>query len=191
MRGPQRGRNLVLLLVVGLVGCGSGNGLNLGRVRGKVSVDGAPARAGYVTFQPDTSQQTIGNPAMSTITEDGSFDLSTQYSGDGAIVGFHKVGIVVYDPEPIAEEEVADPQTAPLEFLSTKGQKGAGTGRGASKGKAKADSPTMKDRGGRTFRVLVPDELRNPATSGVTVQVKRGSNTMNFAVRPDGSVDVN
>jgi hypothetical protein len=49
----------------------------------------------------------------------------------------------------------------------------------------------MKDRGGRTFRVLVPDKLRNPATSGITVQVKRGSNAMNFAVRPDGSVDVN
>lgn len=190
MRGPQRGRTLVLILIVGLVGCGTGNGLNLGRVRGKVTVDGAPARAGFVTFQPDTSQQTIGNPAMSTITENGSFDLSTQDSGDGAIVGFHKVGIVVYAPEPIAEESVADPQAAPREFLAAKSQKGSVRGRGASK-QAKAEGPTMKDRAGRTFRVLVPDELRNPATSGITVQVKRGSNTMNFAVRPDGSVDVN
>jgi hypothetical protein len=190
----HRGRILVPVLLAGLVGCGAGNGLNLGRVRGKVTIDGAPARAGFVTFQPDTSQQTTGNPAMSTITADGSYDLSTQDPGDGAIVGFHKVGIVVYDPEPIAEEPAADPQTAPREFLATKGQKvAAKKPRGAAKGagKAEASGRTMKDRGGQTFRVLVPEELSNPATSGITVEVKRGSNAMNFAVRPDGSVDVN
>src|SRR5262249_62179239 len=93
VRGPHGGR--VMTLVGGLlIGCGPGNGLTLGRVRGTVTYKGKPVQNGFVTFQPDASHQTDGPPAMGTINQDGSYALTTQDADDGAVVGTHKVAIL-------------------------------------------------------------------------------------------------
>ena len=76
----------VVPLIAALGGCSSGNGLTLGKVRGTMTYDGEPVRGGEVLFVPDTTKGTVGPPAAGTISEDGSYSVSTQESGDGAVV---------------------------------------------------------------------------------------------------------
>ena len=74
------------------VGCSSDNGLNLARVRGKVTFKGEPVKKGTVFFFPDSSKGTVGPSGVGGIT-DGSYVASTEYGDDGVIVGSHKVGL--------------------------------------------------------------------------------------------------
>src|SRR5262245_43394167 len=89
------------VLVAGCSGCGPDHGMSLGRVSGKVTSRGAPVGFGTVMFMPDSTRGTKGPPAMATLKSTGEFTLSTDSAGDGALVGFHKVGIVGLDPTPI------------------------------------------------------------------------------------------
>lgn len=91
-----------LALTVGLfaIGCGSG-GPTMGKVSGKVTVDGQPLTKGTVTFIATDSK----NPnATGTIDASGNYTLQTTEPGDGAVVGSYKVAISDVDPNALNTE---------------------------------------------------------------------------------------
>lgn len=75
----------VALITIG--GCGWGE-LPMAAVEGKVLYRGEPLQFGNVIFQPQE-----GPPAQGRIQSDGTFRLSTQHRGDGAVLGNHRVSI--------------------------------------------------------------------------------------------------
>lgn len=98
-----------------LVGCGSSSGK--GRVTGKVTAAGQPVTGGSITFAP-LAAPTAGaeggaRPATGRVAEDGTFTLSTDEDGDGALLGRHSV---VYAP-PSAATETPDPRTPPSPYF--------------------------------------------------------------------------
>jgi hypothetical protein len=176
---------LLLALAGGLAGCGPANGLTLGKVHGTITYKGQPVRYGFVTFNPDFTKQTEGPAAMATIADDGSYTMSTEQTGDGAVVGIHKVGITGLDPTPVKAEAVVDPQENPKGYMASK----ASMASLPTKRKSTADT-TFTDKGGKTYRIVTPLPLRNPETSGITVKVGGGSNTVNIVIKENGSVEL-
>ena len=183
---------VVGLLAAVLAGCGSSSGLTLGRVSGRVTDQGEPVRNGTVVFVPDESKGTVGPTAMGIIDRDGNFVLTTSDSGDGAIVGYHKVGITGLEAEPVTTEaEPPPPPPSKDAFGYLKGKAAlAQKARRTTRGSGKSQEETFTDRGGKTFRYAIPKKLSSPENSGIAVQVSRGSNTFHFAVKPDGTVAV-
>jgi hypothetical protein len=171
-------------LLVPVVGC-SGNGLDLVRLSGKVTYKGKPLQNGTVFFMPDESKGTVGPPAVGSITENGSYVLSTESSGDGVIVGTHKVGITGLEPNPVSGESAPDPASAPEDFLKAK----AKAATAARTGAPEKEDDLMTDRGGRKFRLIVPRKLGNPQESGIVVKVDR-SGTVDFAIDDSGKVRI-
>ncbi|MCA9005009.1 MAG: hypothetical protein KDA70_07005 [Planctomycetaceae bacterium] len=60
-------------------------------------MDGKPLTKGNVQFTPDKDKGTTGRMALGKINEDGTFELMTITSGDGAQVGHHLVSIESYE----------------------------------------------------------------------------------------------
>jgi hypothetical protein len=68
----------------------------MGRVHGTVTFDGKPVDKGRVTFTPVSGDGISGGTsAMSPIESDGTYNLTTFDTGDGAIVGQHIVTVIV------------------------------------------------------------------------------------------------
>ena len=90
-------RTVLLLTTQALVlatlssGCGGGSsgGPPIAPVDGVVIVDGKPKAGLNVTFHPEGG----GRPATALTNADGSFEMTTFNTGDGAIVGKHSVSI--------------------------------------------------------------------------------------------------
>jgi hypothetical protein len=181
-------RRLALLSTAALIfGCSSANGLNLAKVRGKVTYKGQPVKNGTVMFMPDDSKGTIGPPAVGTITSDGSFIMSTESAGDGVIVGSHKVGITGVEEKPVSSESDAPtPESDPQGYMKAKA-KDAATARS---GAVKKDAETFTDRGGQKWRFVVPKKFTNPQESGIIAKVEPGSNTLNFTIDDSGNVSI-
>ncbi len=184
---------LGLIAAVGaLDGCGPGNGLTMGRVSGIVTYKGQPVEFGEVLFLPDSGKGNNGVPSMGSIDKDGSFTMSTQESGDGVIVGFHKVGIRALDATKVSKDETPqlDPTvTAGKELLANRLSQRKAQAAALSKNRAKDDAPTVSFNG-NVYRFLAPEKLANPETSGISVEISRGSNRVNFAIAEDGTVKV-
>lgn len=183
------------LLAMAVAGCGPGHGLTLGRVQGKVTSQGEPVRYGTVFFVPDTLKGTDGPSAMGIIKDDGTYILSTDSGGDGALVGHHKVGIVGLDPTPITKANqtpLPNPEEAPQEFMKAKGKLAQQARRAPRKAAAAAaaQGDTFTDRGGRTYRYVIPKKLGVPQESGLEVDVAPGSNTIDFDVTADGTARI-
>ncbi|MCS7021219.1 MAG: DUF4198 domain-containing protein [Gemmataceae bacterium] len=113
-------RGSALLIGVTLLGC-SDSRPKFVPVSGRVLVDGKPVANLMVTFQPiQTDKNKDPGPGSAGITDaEGRFVLkvsSQQYSGDGAIVGKHKVRIgTVLPGEGVATDpSIGSPDDAPL-----------------------------------------------------------------------------
>jgi hypothetical protein len=93
---------VTLLLVLGFAaGCGQKPGTApTVKVTGTVTHNGTPVEGAGVTFFPES-----GRPASGVTDAAGKFTLSTFESGDGAVVGNHKVAI--------ADSKVSE-ETAPM-----------------------------------------------------------------------------
>ncbi|MFO0950248.1 MAG: hypothetical protein U0835_03675 [Isosphaeraceae bacterium] len=169
------------LLLAGSYGC-SDNGLNLGKVRGKITYKGAPLPAGEIIFMPDESKGTTGPPALGTVSSDGTYEMSTEESGDGAIVGVHKVGIVGREAKPVSEGGVITDSSSADDVLKVKASMGAPAKKGTG--------PTVRDRSGAIFKLLTPENLKDPNTSGISIKVERGTNTKNLVIKEDGSISI-
>lgn len=175
-----------------LLAC-SGNGLTLGRVSGKVLYKGQPVPHGTVFFMPDAAKGNVGPPAMGSIAPDGSYVLSTEQAGDGALVGDHLVGITGLEKEPMDAAKLPDPTDADALFdakIKSSEEAVAAARRGAAARKKK-EPDSFTDRSGRKFRYLVPKKLSNPEESKVVAKVARGRNTLNFAIDESGNVQIN
>jgi len=176
----------VVPLIAGLGGCSSGNGLTLGKVRGTITYEGEPVRGGEVLFVPDTTKGTGGPPAAGIIAPDGSYIMSTQESGDGAVVGVHNVAIIGHGKDPIQAQagEIILKDDSPSEDVF-KVKQSLGSRRPKNQG------PTVRDKGGNTYLLSTPENMQNPTTSGVAIKVERGSNVKNIAITKDGKVTIN
>jgi hypothetical protein len=181
----------MLTAALALSGCGSDNGLTLGRVQGKVTYKGEPLKYGTVSFVPDTTKGTTGPIAMGNIKDDGSYILSTSDAGDGAVVGHHKISVVGLDPTPVPGEKPApSPEESPLEVMKARA-KGLHKPRASKKAaEATVAGDTFTDRGGRVFRYVIPLKLGMPEESGLEVDVASGSNTVNIEIGEDGKARV-
>lgn len=73
-----------------LVGCGDDS---LAPVSGVVLLDGEPLPRGTVRFTPSS-----GRGASGEIRSDGTFTLGTYGESDGALIGWHKVAVIAYEP---------------------------------------------------------------------------------------------
>ena len=178
----RRSRWLALALLGSLSGCGSDNGLDLAGVGGRVTLEGEPVRYGYIMFAPDGSKATQGPPAMSKLSEDGRYVISTQEAEDGAVVGTHQVSILALDPKPLkGPTEVPAEKDKAKNFFKTKGQMGRPQPRSIT-------GPTFRTRDGSLYRILSPEKLKDPTTSGISVEVASGRNTLDFAIQADGTV---
>jgi hypothetical protein len=128
-----------------IVGCG-GRLPETAPVHGVVSVNGKPI-SGFdnaaVAFTP-----TGGRPAKGVISKgDGSFNLSTYKSGDGARLGRHTVAVsaTVNDPSTKTEEKYPG------------------------------------------VRFVIPEKFCNGDTSGLTYDVKSGSNGIEIQLHSNGT----
>lgn len=105
-----------------LVGCGESR-LRTAKVTGKVNYKGKPVPNGTVMFIPEGG----GPSSTGTIQTDGSFTMTTYTTGDGAILGKHKVVIAAMAdmgdllpesrnplPPPIVPEKYTSPATSTL-----------------------------------------------------------------------------
>jgi hypothetical protein len=90
-----------------LPGCGRRADLPpVAKVSGVVTLDGKPLSRGTIQFVPDASKGTAGPTAVGTIDPQGHYRLKTA-GVEGAIVGFHKVGVYALQQQP--EDETAPP----------------------------------------------------------------------------------
>ena len=112
-----------------VVGCGDGDHPQIYRVRGTVTLDGAPVSSGGVRFSsPD------GRLAIGKIQTDGSYSLATTKWGQGALPGSYRVSVQVRDIKPETDtmpawpgasripEKYEDPTTSGLEFEVVAGE---------------------------------------------------------------------
>jgi len=114
-----------ILAAAGLTagGCNSGPARPpLAKVHGKVFHEGVPLTSGSVIFMPVSGMGGAGptdasHPAAGQIKSDGSYELSTDNPGDGAIVGEHKVAVVSVDfatKRSVIPEKYQTPGATPL-----------------------------------------------------------------------------
>ncbi len=81
----------VLVLVLG---CGGGDGPPRFHVSGTINLDGKPAPAGTILFDPDTSKGNEG-PQGDALIRNGRYD--TSQGGRGMVGGPHRVRISIFD----------------------------------------------------------------------------------------------
>ena len=104
----------VLFAILAAAGCGDGRPARV-PVSGQVLIDGQPLTHGYVRFTPANSRASTGQ-----LDSQGRFTLTCFESGDGAVIGTHKVSVMAQ--EPIGQESIkwhapkkyADPETSNL-----------------------------------------------------------------------------
>jgi len=185
----MRGLMMVLMaaILIGVAACGSDNGLNLAPVRGKITYKGEPLKNGTVMFEPDESKGNKGPQAMGTLKSDGTYILSSQDAGDGAVVGMHRVGILGIDPNPVSAEALPSPETDPLKYLQAKTQADLKT---IKQNLRKGGEQTIRSLDGKTYRVILPEKVGSTATSGIAAEVSRGSNTINIDIAEDGTAKI-
>lgn len=104
---PPRFGGLLVGLVL-LAGCSSGNGPTLAPVSGAVRFKGQPMKDIAVVFYSGQ-----GMMASGLTNAEGKFQLSTLSPGDGAPVGEQRVTFVYKDP---AESVIPPPSTIPLRY---------------------------------------------------------------------------
>ncbi len=127
----MRGRMAMVLgmslgaLVFTSTGCGSGvKRPEMGKVHGTVTYKGAPVASGLITFfLVEGKSGEAGQPAISELGSDGSFELTTFDTGDGAVLGQHKAVVVAKSTggEPIPEGMI--PSQLPQDLKKYEGPK--------------------------------------------------------------------
>jgi len=157
MHNPLRRRALAaaalsLAGVFSLVGCADDG---LGKrfpVSGKVTYNGQPLKTGTVSFLPE--DPTTGRPAAGEIQPDGSYQLTTQTPGDGAMGGKYKVAISAYEVD--KTQTSSPPQGGSADQVAV----------------ARAQSKS-----------LIPIKYSGTDASGLTATVGPGSTTHNFDLK--------
>lgn len=112
---PSCCRYLAPVIIIVIVGCGQKS--DLGQVHGTVKLNGQPLTSGTVQFLPDA-----GRPAKGEIQSDGTYELGTLGTADGAQIGSHRVAIVAYeasnDNRPAYQSRAANKPLVPSRYMS-------------------------------------------------------------------------
>src|SRR5262249_8748307 len=119
-------------------------------VHGKITIGGKIVPSGKITFHP-----TEGRSAIGTIAADGVYTLTTFDTGDGALIGKHKVTIEA--------TKITGP-TAPKSLAEE--QRG---------GVPASTVPQVE--------YLVPKIYSRPETSTLEADVKPGANNIDFTLK--------
>ena len=93
---------LPVCFVVCAAGCGSGSALDTIPVRGSVTFEGKPLTVGEVRYVPTDKKN--GRVARGVIQPDGTFELTTLESDDGALAGDYRIVVIVYSKQFESEE---------------------------------------------------------------------------------------
>ncbi len=96
-----------------LLASGCGGPSNVGKVSGRVTLDGQPLSQARIEFTPNGS----GAPSMGLTDENGAYELKYTRSVEGALLGAHTVRITTYVP---ANPESDPPVAGTSERLPTK-----------------------------------------------------------------------
>lgn len=94
-----------LALLLSTTGCGSGE-LATAPIKGKVMMGGQPVTEGGISFSPLTPD---AKPAVGDIKPDGTFELSTYGTNDGAVFGKHRVAFSAPLPKPASDPNAPPP----------------------------------------------------------------------------------
>ncbi len=124
---------LGMAAVLGLVGCQAEARISLAKVHGKVTVKGKPLTSGRVLFLPTASPgEGLPHPAAGDIKPDGTYELTTNAPGDGALVGDHKVAVIAMEPPPprgakaefksLIPKKYGNPESSPLKKTVVAGE---------------------------------------------------------------------
>jgi hypothetical protein len=125
-RTTSRVAGAILLVADVLVGsacsgCGLRTGALLGPtvpVKGKITYKGKPLTHGEIIFQPVSGKMF----AHGTIKADGTFQLTTDASGDGAVVGAHRVNLSHLSKKAAIPAEHVNPFSQKLEVEVVEGK---------------------------------------------------------------------
>jgi hypothetical protein len=148
------------LLAIGLAGVllsGCDSGPRLAPVQGRVTYDGKPVTAGKIMFYPEH-----GRPSLGSIAENGTYTLTNNVSGDGALIGEHKVTI---ESTKVHPGTTTDPKSQEEEIALSK--KGYPPGKWLVAGK---------------LDWLVPEKYSRRETSPLTATVENKSNIIDFDI---------
>src|SRR5215218_2596086 len=99
----MRSRVRLLGSALALVLCAGCDGPMLAPVKGRVVFRGKPVKEAAVTFNPVPAEEgatDAGKPATGFTDADGTFVLSTFRPYDGALIGRHRVLVVLDDTNP-------------------------------------------------------------------------------------------
>ena len=91
-------RRLIAFVVMSVgfaIGCGGRDTVSTVPVKGKVTCNGQPVKGGTINFSPAGE----GRGAFGEIQSDGSFELTTYSTGDGAMPGKHSVTLTPEESE--------------------------------------------------------------------------------------------
>lgn len=154
----RNGGSVAVLACAGallLTGCSGDDGIGKRfPVSGKVTYDGKPLTSGTVNFLPE--DPATGRPATGEIQTDGSYKLTTQTPGDGAMGGKYKVSISAYETD----------------MSKTQSPKQGGS----------ADQVVVAQAQGKS---LIPIKYTGTDTSGLSATVGPSSTSFNFDLKPE------
>lgn len=96
-----------------LLGCGGGEGPELGSVEGTVTLDGDPLPNATVTFTPRDG----GRLSIGITDDDGHYELKHTPSRDGALIGKHRVTITTASSKTGADgNDIEIPEKLPANY---------------------------------------------------------------------------
>ena len=103
---------LALLVVITCLGCGDPNVPDLGRVYGRVTLDGEPVKRARLVYQADGKPPCVGET-----DEDGNYEIMFDTGIRGAAVGKNLVTISTMRAEQNEKgERVMTPELIPAKF---------------------------------------------------------------------------
>ena len=103
---------LVGLLGLAILGCRDPNMPDLGRVAGRVTLDGEPVANARLIFTPLGKQPCVGKT-----DEDGNYEMMFDIGVPGAVVGMNKVAIsTMWEEHNEQGERIMIPETIPEKY---------------------------------------------------------------------------
>lgn len=163
----------LMLAATMLVGCGGPSNPPTEPVSGTVTLDGEPVEGAVITFVPDDS---ANQAAVARSQEDGSYELTTFASGDGAMAGTYKVQVMKmtlpeggHNPYGEGESQTSDE----IEEMSQEDELAA---------MEAAYSATDAKGSGKEEKAknLLPEKYAKAASSGLSYTVEPGGGTFNI-----------
>jgi len=156
---PSRGLSkwgpfLVLVALVGMVGCGGGKGT----VSGQVKLDGKPLKGGRVTFVSSPTQP--GGIGSTEINADGSYTVSSLPAGK------YKISVDTAYMNPAGKGNL------PTKYNAPGGQKSP---------YAPSSGPSPEELAKRF--VMIPDHYADPDRSKLEYEVKSGNQTKDIELK--------